>query len=169
MIGINHIGQDVWFISGFPYIYSGANYQVAPTGALWELNKDLEKLNHKYLVGITANIHQELTGNILKYHNFRPVSTFYSSHGKHETLTIWTKTMINAPDLSGSPITNPYGNCSISFSKLPDYDPYHNCVIAILKDKVTLDAIKSDKRFKRIKNTPIYFSIKTSAFVRKGR
>lgn len=120
-----------------------------------------------YLFAVTANKFQTNSFNLLKKHGFREVVEFYSSHGQHETLTLFTKTQedINFDfEKANLEICN-YGlNCSISINR----DSLYRCVITSQNPGETFEYLKNLK-FKRIKNTPIWFKIEEKFIIPKKK
>ena len=144
MAHLYHIGQNVAAISALEYENDGYN-----TG----VEKLAKEAKYKHLIAISVNMSQMSAARSLKKSGFKEHVTFYSSHGKHETLTFWVKTNKKFKDLSKDNLSYPASNCSTCYKDSGAYTT--RFMVAARKDK------KNDlpDSFMNVKGTPIYFSV----------
>ena len=127
--------------------------------------KSPKVLNFPYLFAFTANKFQTNSAGILLKNGFREVVEFYSSHGPHETLTLFTKTQedsfdnFNDKDL----VIHRAGlNCTIATNR----DFYYVCNITSQNPGESFEDMKN-LGYTRVKDTPIWFKICKENIIKK--
>lgn len=165
-----HIGRNVYFISGLPFDekylvtqYFIKAYDVKDTAELVKeypiyLESLIEKSGGKYFCLVTANTIQKSIAKSLENLNFKQIVTFYSSHGgaksSNETLTLWVKTIKEKSEETNKSVVSQGDftwNCSV-YIKLSNEDYRKRFTLTVL------DA-SNDKEFKKIKNMPLSYRL----------
>lgn len=157
---ISHVGNNVGVIHDMTWEYPKVEAVINK-----KFEKELKNIKYKYLVATTANKYQADCAKTLEENGFRAVVEFKSSHeSPSETVTLWAKTQSQVEDLSKTYINWPEENCTVTYNR--EINKY--CCVTVKTDKDTDESLKKDK-FKRIKNTPIYFRVREDKIIKKEK